>query len=336
MTRTPSIPTLVILAFVTIPAFSGCGPGKEERGSAAAVAAVPTYAEAAGATLRGLEGDSETVTLADGRWDGPPFVAGSASRPSVYLVPGFLVPWNADGEGPEEAVVLIGENSGGSGEYIYLGLIAREGPGVVNRATAMLGDRVQVVSVEPSGGRFKMTLLRAGPEGALCCPDEVAAEEWEFRNGALSRLPAASPPHPLTTDIMAGVEWTLLESDTANGTPGQDVPEPSAPRGGVPPAPAGPPAITLRYADGRFQGNTGCNRYFMPVSPGELPGDLVPGPAGSTRMACPDSAGAEAEARYLARLGSVVKFGFSACRLMLMYEGEEGTGVLYFRRPQGL
>jgi heat shock protein HslJ len=236
----------------------------------------------------------------------------------VYLVPGFLVPWNADGEGPPEAAVLVGENSGGSGEFFYLCLIAREGRGVVSRATALLGDRVQIVSVEPSGRRLRMTILRAGPEGALCCPDEVAAEEWELRDGDLVRLPESSPPHPLTNDLMSGVDWTLEEADPAGG------PAATSHAGD---------AATLRFADGRFQGKSGCNRYSIPIAPGELPGDLLPGPAISTRMACPDSASAAAEARFLARLGSVNKFGFSACRLMLMYEGERGTGVLYFRRP---
>jgi heat shock protein HslJ len=106
----------------------------------------------------------------------------------------------------------------------------------------------------------------------------------------------------------------------------------SDPAEGISPPSSGAAAPTLRYADGRFQGNSGCNRYFMPVTPGELPGDLVPGPAGSTRMACPDSAANAAETRFLSRLGSVNKFGFSACRLMLMYQGDEGIGVLYFSR----
>jgi heat shock protein HslJ len=327
MTMPTTVRTVIFLAFITLSALPGCGPGKDEHGSASsgapartsAGAAAPTLDEAAFTTLRGLEGDSESVTLSGGRWDGPPFVEGGSARPSVYLVPDFLVHWNADATGPDESVVLIGENSGGSGEYIYVGLLAREGPGVINTATALLGDRVQVVSVEPAGRRLKMTILRTGPEGALCCPDEVAGVEWEYRDGALSRLPESSPPHPLTNDIMAGIEWTLTGYDPANGPP-----SPRAP---------GAPPITLRFADNRFQGSSGCNRYFMPVSPGELPGDLVVGPAGSTRMACPDSAASDAEARYLARLGSVVKFGFSACRLMLQYEGETGSGVLYYRRP---
>lgn len=337
MRTIPASTTLFLAAFIALSGLPGCGPGKEERPAAPPGPANPAFGEAAGVTLRGLEGDSETVTLTGGRWEGPPFVAGSSARPSVYLVPGFIVPWNADGEGPDEAVVLAGENSGGSGEYIYLVLIAREGAGVVNRATALLGDRVQVVSLDPSGRRLKMTLLRAGPEGALCCPDEVADEEWEFRDGALTKLPPSSPPRPLTTGIIAGVEWTLEGSDPDDGSVEGSDPSSSAgdaaPAANTLSASAGLAPITLRLANGRFEGHTGCNRYFMPVSDGELPGDVVPGPAGSTRMACPDESAADAEALYLARLGSVVKFGFSACRLMLQYEGEAGTGVLYYRRP---
>jgi len=322
MTRLSALPALLFPAIVALYLLPGCTPAKDDRGSAASGGQAPTFAEASAVTLRGLEGDSESVTLSGGRWEGPPFSGEGAVRPSVYLVPGFAVSWNADAEGPPETVVLVGENSGGSGEYIYLSLIARQGDRVVNRATALLGDRVQVVSVSGSDRKLAMTILRAGPEGALCCPDEVASETWELRDGKLAQLPEASPAHPLTGDIMAGVDWILVGSEPENGSPGGDEPD-SAASG----------AVTLRYADGRFQGNSGCNRYFMGVTPGELPGDLVPGKAGVTRMACPDSTSAEAEAQFLTRLGGVNKFGFSACRLMLMYEGEEGTGVLYFRRP---
>ena len=316
MTRKQVKPSVLILSFCVMGLLWSCGPGKEERPAAPPDAPVPTLDGAGGMTVHGLEGDSETVTLKDGRWEGPVFVEGGAARPSVYLVPGFLVPWNADGDGSAGAVVLIGENSGGSGEYIYIALIGREGSRTVNKATALLGDRVQVVSAEASGRRLKMRVLRAGPEGALCCPDEVADEEWEFREGTLSQLPPSSPPRELTAGIMEGVEWTLGGSDREEDAPG-----------------AGAPPVTLRYADGRFQGQSGCNRYFASVTPGEMPGDIAVGPVGATRMICPDSAANAVESWYLARLGSVVKFGFSACRLMLMYEGEEGSGVLYFRRP---
>ena len=45
------------------------------------------------------------------------------------------------------------------------------------------------------------------------------------------------------------------------------------------------------------------------------------GPAGETRMACPDPGAAETERRFLRQPGAVVKFGFMAGRLMLMEEG---------------
>ena len=329
-------PAIVLLA-IALPAIAGCGPGKEERSSpprpdTRAGATAPTLAMAQGMTVHGLEGDSAVVTLSDGRWDGPPSVDGGAVRPSVYLVPGFFLPWNADGTGPEEAVVLLGENSGGSGEYIYVAIVGLDGSRAVNRATALLGDRVQVVSVELSGTTLKLTVLRTGPEGALCCPDEVAKLAWEYRDGELVKLPETTPARPLTEDIMSGTEWILdrtvlgegdADDGSIGGGPGSD---------GTPGSGAGHLPITLRYDAGRFQGNSGCNRYFAAVRPGEIPGEIAVGPVGGTRMACPDQAVNASETAYLARLGSVVKFGFSACRLMLLYEGEAGSGVLYYTR----
>ncbi len=256
------------------------------------------------------------MTLRDGTWEGAPYAGGGAARPSVSLVPDFLVPWNADGEGPPESVVLLGENSGGSGEYIYLCLAGRVGERVENLATILLGDRVQIVSADTSGRRLRMTLLQAGPEGALCCPDEIVVREWEFRDGTLRETVSGSAPRPLSPDIMAGTTWRLTHWD-------YDVPA------------ADTPAITLSFSAGRFSGNSGCNSWFANVAAGEMPGDIVPGPIGTTRMACPDPAVGETERRFLQLLGSVVKFGFTGGRLMLMYEGESGTGVLLFRRTQG-
>ena len=52
------------------------------------------------------------------------------------------------------------------------------------------------------------------------------------------------------------------------------------------------------------------------------------GPAGETRMACPDPGAAETERRFLGQPGAVVKFGFMAGRLMLMEEGGRRAAIL--------
>ena len=65
----------------------------EERGAA------PTFGEIG--DLKGLrfEGIDVTVDLSDGRWEGEPYVAGTAARPSVNLVDSFILIGDIDHDG---------------------------------------------------------------------------------------------------------------------------------------------------------------------------------------------------------------------------------------------
>ena len=82
------------------------------------------------------------IVLVDGLYEGPPFVPGGASRPRVKLLEGLTVTGDLDSDGNPEAVVLLGENSGGSGENIYLALVARRGNVVKNLDTKCSIDKI--------------------------------------------------------------------------------------------------------------------------------------------------------------------------------------------------
>jgi len=94
------------------------------------------------------------------------------------------------------------------------------------------------------------------------------------------------------------------------------------------PAPADP-EVTLTVQEGRFTGRNGCNRYFAQASAGETPGEVAVGPAGSTKVFCPGPASA-VEARFMARLAGVTRFGFMMGRLALSYELDSTHGVMLF------
>jgi heat shock protein HslJ len=94
------------------------------------------------------------------------------------------------------------------------------------------------------------------------------------------------------------------------------------------------PEITLQYVEGRFAGQSACNRYFAPVKEkGDVPGALEVGLGAGTMMACPDPAGAM-ESRFLKQLGGVSSFGFVAGQLSFMYAVDDVVGVMLFEgRP---
>jgi len=288
------------------------GPARDAASTpAATLTAAPTLAELGNAGFTGLREIEGTVRLADGRWEGEPYAPGGASRPTLTLGRDFRVTGDLDGDGREEAIVVLAEGSGGSGSYNYLAVVRREGRVLRNVATIALGDRVAIRSARIEAGTLHAGVLRAGPGDAMCCPGELSDLAWRIApDGTVQALPERATRR-LTLDVLAGSEWTLVAWD-----PGAPAPD--------------DPAITLAFRDGRLGGSAGCNRYFASPQAGPSPGELAIGPVGTTRMACPDPL-ADIESRYLRQLQAVRKFGFLLGRLALSYQhGDGAIGTMLF------
>lgn len=116
----------------------------------------------------------EPVQLQEGRYEGEPFVEGGASRPTVTLLPDPMASGDLDGDGVEEAAVLLAEDSGGSGTFIYLAVVSRVDGAAHNVATTLLGDRVEVESLSIADGQIMV-------QGA----GENARQTWALEGGEL-------------------------------------------------------------------------------------------------------------------------------------------------------
>lgn len=271
----------------------------------------PSLDELKNATYRGFEGEEGPVALVDGIWEGEPFDEGGASRPRVRFVGDFMAAGDLDGDGSDEVVVLLSESSGGSGKFLYLAVVDRNGGELDNVATELVGDRVQVRGASVDDGKILLDLLRVGPSDAACCPGELATVGWKLSSeGGLSEVTSSEEHSRFSLETIGQTEWVLAAWAF-------DDPAPAEPR------------VTLVYTDGRFAGQSGCNSYFASVEQGELPGDVSVGPAGATRMACPEPK-MDVESRYLQQLGSVNRVGFVATQLALSYERDGVLGVMLF------
>ena len=271
----------------------------------------PTLEDLKNATYVGLQDLSGPVTLKGGRWDGEPFEPGAASRPSVVLAPGFRLTGDLDGDGTEEAVVVLAHSSGGSGTFDHLAVVKQTAEGLRNVATTPLGDRVAIRSARVEGGKLLVSVVRAGEKDAMCCPGELADLGWTLGGGKLNPVATAGVTGRLSLDTLAGTEWVLRAWDLEEPAPAE-------------------PEVTLAYMDGRLAGTSGCNRYTVGAKGGASPGDLTVGPAAGTRMACPEPQSA-VEARYLEQLGGAKKFGFLLGRLAVSYEKDGGGfGTMLF------
>jgi uncharacterized membrane protein len=149
------------------------------------------------------------LTLTDGLFEGEPFEEGAASRPIVKLVPGAMATGDLNGDGSEEAVVVLAHNSGGSGVFMYLAVMRKNGGKLDNVATIRLGDRVKVIAVDIDEGKVVAELVEHGPDDPMCCPASNAYREWLLRgNELISVEPEAGSRG---TRISGHLVWGLVE-----------------------------------------------------------------------------------------------------------------------------
>lgn len=273
--------------------------------------AEPGDAELAGLTYRGIHADP--VTLADGRWEGEPFVAGGSSRPRVELVGDFRRSGDLDGDGRDEVVVLLAESSGGSGVFGHLAVVGRGDGGWVNLATAPIGDRVQVRAARVVDRGVELDVVQAGPGDAACCPSQLARRRFELEGDALREV-SQEPTGSLGPEVLGGGVWVLTHLSAGERVPAE-------------------PTITLELREGRLTGSSGCNLYNAFAEPGAAPGEWSIGPVAGTRRACPEEIMA-LETRYLEAFQGTTGYGFVNGRLALrgIRDGEPGT-LLYELRP---
>jgi hypothetical protein len=196
------------------------------RETAASMGGNLTLGAMRNATYQGIY--AEPVQLTDGKYEGEPFVEGGASRPTVTFVDPFNALGDLNQDGLEDAAVVLAENSGGSGVFLYLAAVVDQNGTPANVATQLLGDRVEIKSVAIDGGEIVIDMVTQGPDDPFCCPSmEVTlryrlegdrlVEQTAFAGIYKAMLPAASSPgRDITLDLKpdGSVE---LSTDYLNG-----------------------------------------------------------------------------------------------------------------------
>jgi len=287
---------------------SAAGGSSENGAKALQADSVPTLEKLANSTFNGVF--EEPVTLVDGRWEGAPYVDGGASRPSVGLVEHFMLSGDIDGDGRDETVVLLWRSSGGSGTRSYLAVVKRQDGNVVNLATSLVGDRVQVKAGSIVDAAISLDLIQAGPGDAACCPTQKAFVTWQLKDGDLVRT-ATEITGELSLEDLEGPGWVLA----AIG-PDELV--------------SNNPPIRVHFITDRVEGSGGCNSFFGTVT-SETSGQLAFSAMGATMMACSEPV-MELERRFLRTLAGGARYSFLAGRLVIGCDTEEGPVLLIFKR----
>ena len=254
--------------------------------------------ELRGLSYAGVFDDS--VTLAEGSYLGPPYVPDGASRPSLTLAEPLRLRGDFNGDGGEETAVLLVEQSGGSGERLYLAVAGRVGAEARNLATRLIGDRVQVRTFRLEGDLLVLELVAAGPGDAACCPSRKLQHSYRL-DGDRLELKQSLDQGAISPADLEGPVWRLTQL-------GRELPL------------AGEVEISARFQDGKLSGSAGCNRYGADLHPGDGPQALTLGPVIATRKLCPDPQMA-AEDRFLPALERATGFRFRLGQLAIDYAG---------------
>ncbi len=130
----------------------------------------------------------EPVMLTDGRFEGTAFVSGGASRPTVVLLDAPRAAGDLNGDGVAEQAVVLAASSGGSGTFVYLAVLERNGEAIANLATEYIGDRVRVTELRIESGALSAQMLAHGPGDPSCCPSEQIVRHWQLGDGGLVEI----------------------------------------------------------------------------------------------------------------------------------------------------
>lgn len=229
--------------------------------------------------------------------------------PSLFLQKSFQVTGDLNGDGTDEVALILVNNPGGSGTFIYLTVLAMQNDKIVSYS-AFVGDRVQVRSGEIKDGILSLQVIQAGKTDPSCCPSQKALRSWTLGKSGLEEQ-AVKILGRLSAEDIAGTQWVLVKFSHED-------------------APSAPP-LTLTYKKRRISGQSACNNYFAQLQDdGEMAGQIKMGPVGSTGKMCNETK-MKLEKRYLQALAHVTSFSFLGNQLILSWNGADKSGYLVFK-----
>jgi hypothetical protein len=142
------------------------------------VAAIVDSATVANLTFMSQFTETGFVTLVDGAFIDEEQQIHVALDPHVAF-------GNLDEDEAEEAVAILGTNTGGSGGFLDLAVIEdREGT-AANSAMLYLGDRLRIHSLAIVDGEIVLDVTMHAPDDPMCCPSRRKTRRFQVERGAL-------------------------------------------------------------------------------------------------------------------------------------------------------
>ncbi|MCD6289750.1 MAG: META domain-containing protein [Anaerolineae bacterium] len=137
----------------------------------------------ANATYQSGWSNAGVVTLKDGEYR-EPAAPGSATELVVSLTD-FYVFGDINGDGVDDAAVILVSDPGGSGTFYDLAVLLNKDGKLENVASKTLGDRIQVESMWLDAGDVVVQMLTHGPNDPLCCPSVEQTVRYHLQGNVL-------------------------------------------------------------------------------------------------------------------------------------------------------
>jgi hypothetical protein len=159
---------------------------------------------------------ARTITLVNGEYT-------EGSNPVTYSVQllGVYNFGDLNGDGKDDAAVILAESGGGSGTFESLVVMVNQAGAPHQVGEAQLGDRVHINSADISSGVVHLEMLVQGPNDALCCPSLPEKQNyWLFGTKLLlMRVNTTTGGAEHVINIDSPGNWTTLTNPfTVNGS----------------------------------------------------------------------------------------------------------------------
>lgn len=119
-----------------------------------------------------------TISLVDGQYQQKPSPDSATYIVNVSLT-GPIAYGDLDGDGVEDAALVLTDEPGGSGTFVSLAAARNVDGEAEGVATTPLGDRVKVEALAIADGIITVELVTHGPSDPMCCPTQAAT--WRYR-----------------------------------------------------------------------------------------------------------------------------------------------------------
>jgi hypothetical protein len=93
-----------------------------------------------------------------------------------------------DADGSQDAVVILTENAGGSGTWLFLAPMLNQKGSPMSVTAQSLGDRVKINAVSIHNGVIIVDMITHGPNDGLCCPTVPVIRRYKLDGNTLVRL----------------------------------------------------------------------------------------------------------------------------------------------------